>query len=73
MRDYIIRRILHAVPTLVAISIFSFVVIQLPPGDFLTTYVANLSATGQVVDEAEVAALRDRYGLDQPVYAQYFK
>ncbi|HLV34754.1 MAG TPA: ABC transporter permease [Spirillospora sp.] len=73
MRDYIIRRVLHAVPTLFAISVFAFIVIQLPPGDFLTTYVANLSASGQVVDEAEVAALREQYGLNQPIYVQYYK
>lgn len=73
MRDYMIRRILQAVPILIAISIFCFVVIQLPPGDFLTTYVANLSASGQIVDQAEIEALRDRYGLDQPMTTQYLK
>jgi peptide/nickel transport system permease protein len=73
MREYIIRRALQSVPILIAISIFCFVVIQLPPGDFLTTYVANLSASGQIVDQAEVEALRDRYGLDQPMYVQYLK
>lgn len=73
MREYIIRRVIQSVPTLIAISVFAFIVIQLPPGDFLTTYVANLSASGQVVDEAEVAALRDQYGLDQPIWVQYFK
>jgi len=73
MREYIIRRVIQAVPTLIAISVFCFIVIQLPPGDYLTTYVANLSSSGQVVDEAEIAGLRDRYGLDQPIYVQYWK
>ncbi|MAS34397.1 MAG: ABC transporter permease [Anaerolineaceae bacterium] len=73
MRAYIIRRTLQAVPTLVAISIFSFIVIQLPPGDFLTTYVANLSASGQIVDQNEIEALRVQYGLDESMISQYFK
>jgi peptide/nickel transport system permease protein len=56
---------------LVAISIISFIIIQLPPGDFLTTYVAQLSVSGEAVDQAELDALRDRFGLDQPMYKQY--
>lgn len=59
------------IPTMVAISIISFIIIQLPPGDFLTTYVAQLSVSGEAVDEAELDLLRDRFGLDQPMYKQY--
>lgn len=73
MATYIFRRLLQAIPTLFAISLFSFIVIQLPPGDFLTTYVANLGASGQVVDQNEVIALRQQYGLDQPFSVQYLK
>ena len=51
---YIIRRILFMIPTLVAISILSFAIIQLPPGDFLTSYAAQLSQEGDLVDEAEL-------------------
>jgi peptide/nickel transport system permease protein len=71
MLAYIIRRILTMIPTLVAISIISFIIIQLPPGDFLTTYVAQLSLSGESVDQSELDALRQRFGLDQPLYKQY--
>ena len=70
---YIIRRILFMIPTLAAISILSFAIIQLPPGDFLTSYAAQLSQEGDLVDEAELEALAQRYGLGQPVYVQYWK
>lgn len=73
MLTYIIRRIMIMVPTLIAISIISFVIIQLPPGDFLTTYVAQLSASGETVDQAELEALKTRFGLDEPMYIQYLK
>ncbi len=73
MFAYIIRRILIMIPTLIAISIISFVIIQLPPGDFLTTYVSQLSASGETVDQAELESLKTRFGLDQPMYMQYFK
>ena len=71
MLSYVIRRILIMIPTLIAISIISFTIIQLPPGDFLTTYVAQLSASGEGIDQAELEALRHRFGLDQPIYIQY--
>ncbi|MBI5252217.1 MAG: ABC transporter permease [Desulfomonile tiedjei] len=73
MLAYIIRRMLIMIPTLIAISIISFTIIQLPPGDFLTTYVAQLSASGEGIDQAELDALRHRFGLDQPIYVQYFQ
>ena len=73
MREYILRRVLQLIPTLIFISIVSFVIIQLPPGDYLTTYVANLAADGEVLSEAEIAGLEAQYGLNQSVYVQYFK
>jgi peptide/nickel transport system permease protein len=73
MLGYILRRIAMMIPTLAVISIISFVIIQLPPGDYLTSYAATLRATGDAVDEAEIASLRERYGLGQPVYVQYYK
>ncbi len=73
MLSYIIRRMLIMIPTLIAISIISFTIIQLPPGDFLTTYVAQLSASGEGIDQAELEALRHRFGLDQPIYIQYLQ
>lgn len=73
MLQFIIRRTLLAIPTLFVISVLSFIIIQLPPGDFLTSYVAQLSEQGDSVSEQQIEALREAYGLDQPVYVQYFK
>lgn len=73
MGEYIIRRIFLMVPTIFVISVISFVIIQLPPGDFLTSYVASLESSGQIVDQAAIDALRAQYGLGDPVYVQYGK
>ena len=73
MVQYILKRIAIMIPTLVVVSIISFVVIQLPPGDYLTTYAMQLAQQGDAVDETELAALRDRYGLGMPIYVQYWK
>jgi len=70
---YVVRRLLLIIPTLLAISMVSFAIIQLPPGDYLTTYVAQLSAMGDLVDEQSLEALRARYGLGQPIYVQYYR
>jgi peptide/nickel transport system permease protein len=61
------------IPTLIAISIISFVIIQAPPGDYLTIYVAQLEAQGEHIDRSTIEALRVRYGIDQPMYIKYFK
>jgi peptide/nickel transport system permease protein len=73
MLGYIVRRLLYMIPTLIVISIVSFIIIQLPPGDYLTAYMAKLAQTGIDLDSAAVAALRHRYGLDEPFYMQYLK
>ena len=73
MLGYIFRRLMFMIPTLILISIVSFVIIQLPPGDFLTSYVARLRQEGEMVDDTEIMALQQRYGLGQPVYVQYYK
>jgi len=73
MLTYIVRRILIMIPTLVLISIVSFMIIQLPPGDYLTSWIAQMEETGESVDEAQIASLRNRYGLDRPMYVQYWK
>ncbi|MEZ4620804.1 MAG: ABC transporter permease [Caldilineaceae bacterium] len=70
---FIVRRVLYMIPTLFVISILSFVIIQAPPGDFLTSYAAQLRAQGDTVDSAQLEALRQRYGLGEPVYVQYAK
>jgi peptide/nickel transport system permease protein len=61
------------IPTLFAISVVSFAIIQLPPGDFLDSMLAEMEAQGGRMDEDQVAAIRARYGLDQPVWVQYFE
>ncbi|MEZ4734041.1 MAG: ABC transporter permease [Caldilineaceae bacterium] len=73
MVSYLIRRIFAGLLTIWAASILSFVVIQLPPGDYVTSYIARLQSTGTVVSAEEAAALRQQYGLDQPLYVQYLK
>ena len=73
MLRYIIYRIFLMIPTLFVISVISFIIIQLPPGDFLTSYVAGITARGEEIDEATIQALRNAYGLGQPMHVQYFK
>ena len=73
MIRYIIRRFLLMIPTVIAITVLSFIIIQAPPGDYLDAYVAQLRALDQIIDDAEVESLRIRYGLGQPMYVQYFK
>jgi peptide/nickel transport system permease protein len=73
MLGYILRRIGIMIPTLFIISIISFVVIQLPPGDFLTSYAMTLRSQGDNIQEDAIEALRIRYGLGEPVYVQYAK
>ena len=72
MLGFIIRRVLYMVPTVFAISLVVFFIIQLPPGDYLTTLVAALSSQGETVNREAIAALEERYGLDQPWYVQYY-
>ena len=74
MLNYILRRLLISILVLIVISAVSFFVIQLPPGDFATTYKQFLIQTaGLTEDRAEemTKLVRQQYGLDQPVYAQY--
>lgn len=73
MLNYIFRRVLAMIPTLLVVSIVAFVIIQLPPGDFATTYVANLSAQGDQVSQEALENLRASYGLNEPILMQYFK
>lgn len=61
------------IPTLFLISIVAFVIIALPPGDYLTTLIAQMRAQGGDVDPGRIAALEVRYGLNDPVYVQYLK
>src|SRR5262249_14523706 len=71
MVRYIIHRLLLMIPTLLAISIMTFVIIQLPPGNYLDTLITELRAAGETADLQKVEFLRKQYGLDQPVWMQY--
>lgn len=73
MLTYILRRMVWLIPNLIAISVVSFVIIQLPPGDWATSYVANLRASGEQISDSDIQALRSRYGLDEPLPRQYLK
>ena len=73
MRAYITRRLLYMVVMLFMASLVSFLVITLPPGDYMTSYIARLKSQGQDVGEEQAAALRRQYGLDYPLYVQYLK
>jgi len=73
MLRFIIKRLLWMIPSLLALSFLAFVLIRLPPGDFVTSRIATLAASNEVVDQATAADLRARYGLDQPMLVQYGK
>jgi peptide/nickel transport system permease protein len=73
MLTYIVRRILLMIPTVFGISLVAFLIIQLPPGDFLDGVISAMESDGNQVSAEMVAALRARYGLDQPIYVQYWK
>jgi peptide/nickel transport system permease protein len=73
MWQYILRRVLMMIPTLLVTAIVAFAVIQLPPGDFATSYMANLAAQGDQASMEAAQQLREQYGLDKPVYIQFAK
>jgi len=67
------RRILGMIPTLIFISFISFIIIQLPPGDFMTSLQADIAASGGGQDSRTLEALRQRYGMDKPIVVQYWR
>lgn len=71
MLRYIIHRILIMIPTMVAISIVIFTIINLPPGNYFTTYIAELEGSGQKADVAKIEFLEKEYGFDRPRWQQY--
>ena len=68
---YIARRLTYSFFILLGVSVVAFVVIQLPPGDYLSSYIADLEMRGMIVDQQLVASLRHSYGLDEPIMLQY--
>src|SRR5687767_2593740 len=73
MLVYIARRILSMIPMLFVISFISFLIIQLPPGDFLSTLQAVQGASGGGMSNETAQLIRERYGLGEPFFQQYFK
>lgn len=73
MLIFILKRVAGMIPAMFAISILAFTVIQLPPGDYVSTYAAQIAQTGEAVDSAVLANLRERYGLGENVAVQYLK
>ncbi len=73
MAAYIARRLLYMVVVLLIISVLAFIIIKLPPGDYVTSRVLQLQQSGAPVNESELASLRHQYGLDLPPALQYFR
>src|SRR2546428_10676689 len=73
MLAYTGRRAVLAIFAVWAISVLSFAIIQLPPGDYVPSYIAQMAAMGSVVTDEEAQNLRIQYGLGQPIYVQYLK
>ncbi len=73
MFSFIARRSIYMLIIIVIMSFTSFFLIQLPPGDYLSSYIMTLQSSGQQVDQSQITALRHQYGLDLPFYQQYLK
>ena len=73
MLRYILKRLIYMIPTLIGMSLIAFLIIQLPPGDYLTSMLASMSDSGVNVDEAQIARYREIYGFDDPFLVQYWK
>jgi peptide/nickel transport system permease protein len=73
MIRFVLQRLLLLPLLLVVFSILVFVIVEAPPGDFLTSYIATLASSGSSIGAEHVEALRRQYGLDQPIWVQYLK
>ena len=74
MKRYALQRLIYMIFLLWMVSVVTFVIIELPPGDYLSTYIARLEQnSGEQLSEDIVEALRRQYGLDLPIYSRYFK
>lgn len=73
MLRFISRRLLLMVPTLIIVSLIGFILIQAPPGDYVTSYIAALEAQGDIIDQDLIDGLRARFGLGQPLHVQYWR
>jgi peptide/nickel transport system permease protein len=73
MLGYFIKRLIYMVPTLFGMSIIAFLIIQLPPGDYLDSMISMMTNSGQNVDQAQIDRFREVYGLNDPIWVQYWK
>jgi peptide/nickel transport system permease protein len=73
MFSYILQRVILALITIWAISVIAFIIIQLPPGDYVTAYIAATQASGDSVSNDLAESLRQQYALDRPIHEQYFR
>ncbi len=73
MKSYILQRLVYLVFLIWMVSVVTFIVIQLPPGDYLSTYISRLEQAGEDLTDQQVEQLRLQYGLDLPLYARYFR
>ncbi len=73
MKHYVFQRLIYMFFVFWLVSVVTFVIIQLPPGDYLSTYISRLEQAGEELSEEEAANLRRQYGLDQPLFARYLK
>ncbi|MEC9322083.1 MAG: ABC transporter permease [Chloroflexota bacterium] len=73
MLGYFTRRILYALLAVWAVSVISFMIITLPPGDYVSSYIATLTLQGNIVLQDEADNLREFYGINRPLYIQYLK
>jgi peptide/nickel transport system permease protein len=73
MLRYVIKRLIYMIPTLIGMSIIAFMIIQLPPGDYLSSMLASMADAGININEEQIARYREIYGLDDPLLLQYWK
>ena len=73
MLKFVIKRFLQLIPIVLLLSFVTFIIINLPPGDFLTTYINQLRATGAIITDEQIMALEARYGLGDPFFVQYLR
>jgi peptide/nickel transport system permease protein len=71
MLNFVVRRLLIMIPTLLVISLIIFIIMKLPPGDYFSTYIAELQSQGEAVDLQKIAFLKAEYGFDKPDWQQY--
>ncbi len=73
MLNFILRRTLIIIPMIILISMISFLIITLPPGSYIDSYLANLQQMGGEVEQSRADTIKERYGLNDPIYLQYWK